>query len=312
MAFGIDRASIKYILVTLRSLIRAEVAYQAPNKFLFIVGCGRSGNTLLRKILMSRFDIFIPPESYVLPSICDFKRTNRNVSWKDLVLFCLAKLEQDSDINKLPNFRVSELRAHLLTFDREKQSLGHLIYGVYAYLDDSDRQENTLIGDKTPFNTFYLNNLDKLFKHPYYIFIVRHPLDVVNSYMKSGLIHDPIAAATRWVNSHKSWQRFCNYNHPENKLILKYEDLVADHLSATSLMQTFLKVSARSDNIEKTYLGDVETMAHHQNVLNPINVNSVGRGRNELPQKTVDKVYDIVQPYLSIYGYEWIQHDQFL
>ena len=42
------------------------IAYSGQQPFLLIVGSGRSGNTLLRKLLMENCNIYIPPESYVL------------------------------------------------------------------------------------------------------------------------------------------------------------------------------------------------------------------------------------------------------
>jgi len=43
--------------------------YELKKKLFFVVGCGRSGTTLLKSILCSHSDIYLPPETFFFTSI---------------------------------------------------------------------------------------------------------------------------------------------------------------------------------------------------------------------------------------------------
>ena len=51
----------------------------------FIIGSGRSGNTLLRTILTGNSDLSIPPESYRLPFAIKRFHIHNNRDWKEIV-----------------------------------------------------------------------------------------------------------------------------------------------------------------------------------------------------------------------------------
>ncbi len=52
----------------------------------FIIGVGRSGNTLFRRILTAHSELHIPPETFVLGEcIRKFKRYGRWLDWPDAV-----------------------------------------------------------------------------------------------------------------------------------------------------------------------------------------------------------------------------------
>ncbi|HEX6923051.1 MAG TPA: sulfotransferase, partial [Bacillales bacterium] len=64
--------------------LRSDAADLSCRPF-FIIGSGRSGNTLLRTILFQNPDIVIPPESYVLGKAI---RRYRQLSWLEWEELC--------------------------------------------------------------------------------------------------------------------------------------------------------------------------------------------------------------------------------
>jgi len=51
----------------------------------FIIGSGRSGNTLLRRVLFNHSKLHIPPETLVLGHVIKLFNIHRNMAWKDIV-----------------------------------------------------------------------------------------------------------------------------------------------------------------------------------------------------------------------------------
>ena len=59
----------------------------------FIIGSGRSGNTLLRSILSGNSNISIPPESYRLPFAIKKFHIFNNRNWEDIISQVLKEFE---------------------------------------------------------------------------------------------------------------------------------------------------------------------------------------------------------------------------
>jgi len=58
----------------------------------FIIGSGRCGTTLMRRILITHPDICIPPETFVLSQWISLYQRYNNTNWKDLVYRILSTL----------------------------------------------------------------------------------------------------------------------------------------------------------------------------------------------------------------------------
>lgn len=65
----------------------------------FIIGSGRSGNTLLRRIIVQSPGIHIPPETYVLLSLVKLFRQNNHLLWRQIVNLMLANIEYNSEFD---------------------------------------------------------------------------------------------------------------------------------------------------------------------------------------------------------------------
>jgi hypothetical protein len=61
------------MLTTMGRAIKVHRNEGGQPPFLFIAGAGRSGNTLLRRMMMERLSIYMPPETYVLSRLADYR-----------------------------------------------------------------------------------------------------------------------------------------------------------------------------------------------------------------------------------------------
>ena len=88
--------AVQDVLLTLRSGIPGlghPLQRGEPYRPFFIVGSGRSGNTVLRRMLCAHGDLHIPPETYVLGDVIRVFRRHRGLLWRDLVPLVLGKFE---------------------------------------------------------------------------------------------------------------------------------------------------------------------------------------------------------------------------
>ena len=82
--------AINYVIG--RRPLRRPTTKISPPPF-FIVGSGRSGNTLLRAVLTGHSKVAIPPESYVLAKTIRRFRSYSFLNWSLLVRMILSEFE---------------------------------------------------------------------------------------------------------------------------------------------------------------------------------------------------------------------------
>lgn len=272
----------------------------------FIIGSGRSGNTLLRRILYSSPDIFIPPETYVLGRVVNLFKQNRHLDWKQIVYLILAQFEYHRE------FETFDLSLRPLAYELEKaprgaRSLAFLLDSFYQYCAKSKDKAFCRWGDKTPLNTFFLDEISSIFPHAQYIHLVRDGCDAIPSYVKSGIYLDIESAAQRWCDSIKKARKFISEN-SNNSIEIKYEKLVSEPEIVTRKIRDFLEIDffekmlVSDQSIEK--LGDVVLRKHHNEVLNPISISGIGKGRSSLSDHDRQLLHKIIERELTELGYE--------
>lgn len=191
---------------------------------IFIIGCERSGTTLLRAMLNAHPNIAIPYEAHqfskifstpqpwdgawssdqVAGPVMEFLRQPKPAQWgltKEVVL---------EELGTSATFRVSDILRG--------------IYRAYARQHGKARW-----GDKTPSNTFELPFLIREFPDAQFIHIVRDGRDVYLSWLKVDWAHyDVTSAAKRWKPWVQAADRPGKSLGPEQYFRLRYEDLVPD------------------------------------------------------------------------------------
>ncbi len=176
----------------------------------FIVGCGRSGNTLLRMMIDSHPDMAIPPETEVVvagaaaganvASFCDAVAGH----WRFGDLHIDAT-EWRSRVRRLPMFTASEgLRT---------------MYAIYAAKFGKSRY-----GDKTPYYSSHLPLIATLFPEARAIHIIRDGRDVAASMMPLWFsAGDAAATADHWC---RVITRVRADQHHLPTIEVRYQDLV--------------------------------------------------------------------------------------
>lgn len=272
--------------------------------FIFVVGSGRSGNTLLRRLLMEQGDIYIPPETYVLPRLTEYGRSARALSWPAFVDLALGTFFGHEQSETLPVIQLAQLRSRIVALPRTRRGIGDLVGELYKEFSNAAMLDSSWLGDKTPINTLYLPYLHRYFPRARYVFLYRDGVDVVASYVNSGLFDDYVAAARRWRNSYAVWKAFSRHLGSEQILELSYESLVRSPEVEVRKLLAHFGVPLRSKSVcVKGLMGDVDALTHHKNVYIKPNEDSVGKGRKSIPVEVLESVGDVLNPTLIELGY---------
>jgi len=275
----------------------------------FIVGSGRSGTTLLRRLLMENGDIYIPPETYVLGPTLQGAQKLRSCEWEDLVSYVAGRFEYEPEFY---HFRIDSLRKFALeqrSLGTDRRSLECLLDGLYRHFGHEEGCDRAFWGDKTPYNTFFLPEISAVFPGAKFIGMQRDGCDVVVSYVKAGIYGDYEAAAHRWIESNILLERFREKN-AHCLMLLRYEDLIAEtdvHLDKV-LAFTGIPKTRDSDNADapQATLHDAHTLPHLKKSLAPVDATNSGKGVRILREEASEKLRDLMNPWLKKLGYEEI------
>lgn len=314
-----DYYSLENQLKKIKLLIKELEAKKIPEKIhktynshsdlscvpFFIIGSGRSGNTLLRAMLTSHSKLAIPPESYVLPVMYDVFMNFASEKWGELVEKVLDPLENYPDFYTW-GISLKPVKETLKNLSADKRTFAKILDEVYLYYASVHFPGAKIWGDKTPLNTFNLNKIDNALPNSRYIHIIRDGRDVVNSYMKAGFYDSVEKASWRWLESIKKAIEFSSSKDSNQFLEVRYEDLVHSPGRELKKICNFLEIPFESNMLEfyKIYdkLGD-SILSHHKNVKNPVNKKSIGKWKRELNKKDQAKVNHHLASTLKLLNY---------
>ncbi|MGO1117063.1 SDR family NAD(P)-dependent oxidoreductase [Rhodovibrionaceae bacterium A322] len=224
----------KQVSTTARSVPVVADRQTAPDA-VFLLSSPRSGSTLARVMLAGHPGLFSPPELHLL-GYDSLKPWHAALSGNYLDEGLLRAI---MDRFGLSADEAEDKLAQWVQQDRA-------VADVYQELGQGGR----LLVDKSP---SYLTSLDtlqraeELFSRPLYLHLVRHPLSVIESFVRNRLdrfmegADDPHAFAEQhWRAQNQNMERFAASLPADRCHRLRYEDLVADPKGVMSRVMDFL------------------------------------------------------------------------
>lgn len=272
---------------------------------LFIVGSGRSGTTLLRRLLLEQTKIYIPPETYVLGQILRQFSVARQLPWRDFVTYVVARFEYEPEFAR---FEIGSLRPfvrRMLDTPSEDRALEFLLDALYRHFSEEAGYPSTHWGDKTPYNTFFLPEIARTFPGARFVNMQRDGCDVVVSYVRAGIYPDYLSAARRWIDSVKLLKAF-GRKYGNRMMTLRYEDLIQDPERYVGEVAKFARIAPRPSGRPidlSDAMRDVNRMKHLEKALTPVDAGNSGRGRAALRQGGSEAVRQMLNPVLRELGY---------
>jgi len=303
---GLRRTLARDREVARRARKRSEPAMSDTSKGpIFIVGVARSGTTLLRYMLCSHPNIYVPPESNFIPRFFR-KRPSQPISresavriveqvaryrtfWRD---WREEPLEPQAFVDALP----------VLT----PTALVEALYSRYAHQYGAVRW-----GDKSTIYAEWVDLFDEICPTCKIIHIIRDPRDVtvssLDAYRGSRFFYmDPYYSARMWSRrigaGIASGQRLPPNRYHE----IRYEDLTQDPQARVRTLCDFLEedfhpaMLAPKAEAQKHY----HKFGIHQRVRGEVTSSRTGRWRRDLSAADQRLVQRLVREWLPEFGYE--------
>ena len=283
----------------------------SQNPYLFVVGCPRSGTTLLRRMLFAHSALVITPETHWIPR-CYLQRTG---------------LDDDDRINtrlrdylysyeKFSNFRIPRHvtdalfeRRPRLTYDKFVSELFDL-YGA--------TKNKTLVGDKTPGYARHMPLLARLWPQARFLHIVRDGRDVALSVLNWKRSSRNVGRFSTWQDDKIStialwWESFVTAAQRDGTnlgskrfLEIRYEDLLAEPLPVCQQLCEFLALDDEAANMVDFHRGKTRKSSSGLSAkkawlpLTP----GLRNWRSELPSDEIAKFEALCGDLLSRCGYD--------
>jgi protein-tyrosine sulfotransferase len=266
-----------------------------------VLGVPRTGTTLLRRLLDGHRDVCCPGETYLLTSAARFLRSDRisdGIDYGVLGGLAAAGIPRDQVLAQLRGF----------------------VEGFFRRIAEQAGKRRW--ASKTAIDSFYVAEIERLMAgHARFVCVVRHGLDTALSlkdlcdaneiYIREiheYVVREPrplVAFAQVWADVTVALLGFAA-RHPDETLLLRYEDLVAEPDATLGRIAGFLGLEAGSlgtdvlDRDAPSGLGDWKTYGKPG-----IDGSSVGRWRS-LGAAALHALAPIVNPVLSRAGYETV------
>jgi hypothetical protein len=270
----------------------------------FIVGCGRSGTTLLRLMLSSPGSLVIPPESDFL--------------WR-----AAARFGPDSRLDQAAIAEFVEFVRRISSFSGLQLDAAELLDGLTArpapvpiadciaqvYAAYAAKRGCTRWGDKNPFYVLRLDLIQKLFPGARIIHVLRDGRDVAVSYQKTRMRpYNVYMTALRWTRCVTAGQRWGAKN-PAQYLEVRYEDLIGSterelrrvcEFIGEEFSPAMLTFYEQNEDLQQIPPSD---RAHHQNLAKPLMRDNRAKWRREM-DPTQRYVFEATAgPLLARLGY---------
>jgi len=272
----------------------------------FIVSSGRSGTTLLRRLLESHSSVHIPPEIHGLQNATLRYKRNRFKSWDEVVDLVISNYEHGDSFRDYDACLI-DLVLELKSLPSEDRSLARIISSIYRYhAEHVASRKNVVLGDKTPLNVRAIDEIVEVFPDARIIHMLRDGIDVVYSMVEMKRYDDIDSAIDRWTDS-IDCIREAKRNHPANLLEIRYEELVAEPLDVVKRVCEFIGSSySEKEQVHSgpSVLKDIESHAHLQNALQPAFTASVGKGRRNFQTSQMRYLFERMGAQLRYCGYE--------
>ena len=256
----------------------------------FIVGCGRSGTSLLRTMLDHHPDVCVPPEALCLIDLLRARTTRADRLRRTM----LADHEIRSWGVPLDESRYADCTTAAELIDRvhrlRAQQLGKANWG-----------------HKTPRFVRHTDLLRAAFPHARFVHVVRDPRAVALSFMRSPVHRsNALYAARRWRRDAGAGLALTD-THPDRAIEVRYEDLVAE--PRDTLVRTCAFLGIAFDERTLAYHRDAADeiapshRAIHARLAAPPDPARVHAWRDTLTAAQVRTVEAVAGPLMDRFGY---------
>lgn len=258
----------------------------------FVVGCGRSGTTLLRTMLDHHPMLAIPVESLF---IIDYLRSAERVPLATVRGLILREFE-------LKEWGIPLDGALIADCDSVPAIITRL-HERYV-----EQHKARYWGQKTPRFVRYGDLLKRAYPTAKFINVLRDPRAVVNSLVRSNVHSSNVYyGAKRWLNDVNAGRQL-KAAYPDDVLDVRYEDLVADTETVLRNICDFLGLPFDAAMLDYHRTGTADYGGYHEQIharLNaPPSQDRIEAWRDKLTADEIALIESICAPLMTELGYQ--------
>lgn len=276
---------------------------QIAAQMFFIVGCERSGTTLLQSMLISEPSIIIPPETQFYAAFPVWKRLygplHREKNYAQLMQKIWA-VESDWGVET----DEAIFRRFALAAPHTRGGLFLALLTAYGY-----RLDGVRIGEKSPVHTRFVGELLEDFPEARFVHIIRDPRAVV---LSLGRLWQRTRSSLglnieRWRRAFRMHQRFADRLGPRRYCLVRYEELVTNPQTCLRIVGEMLGVELTERALEphtRQTMGQADMDAPtFRNTLKPVFTDSIEKWRHQMRPSAIALVEHALHEEMTIMGY---------
>ncbi len=273
------------------------------DQLFFIVGCGRSGTSLLQAMISSHPDAIIPTETKFYTVIQPRYRALGDAdlgSAIDRAIDAVLDCWQIRDLELDP----AAVRAVCATGPKTWDTIFLSLLALYAEKNGSRR-----IGEKSPGHLRFLGMLSRRFPRARFIHMTRDPRAVVLSQIKAPFGTRRIAPNIgKWRRAVDIHREYADVLTSQRYMLVRYEDLVRTPEKTLRRVCGFLDllfVAAMLDHHKRPVRGFSDRQFEHMaNTLSPVFTSSIDKWRTELTPRQIGLIEYALADRMKLMGYE--------
>jgi Sulfotransferase family len=269
----------------------------------FILGCGRSGTTLVSAILNSHPDVDVPLATGLYSTYGEFVNVpgvTNNIDkrrWEKLVKLLITDVGVKA-WRYPPTFSY-------VTQGVTQRNFGTAVRKMFEY--HADRSGKTNWVSKSIHSVLYLERVYKDFPEAKYINCIRDGRDVVLSLLNNNFgPTDIVGAASYWKSHVEAWQNARNFIPGDQLFTVRFDALIRNPEQTIRAILEFMGIPFHSDCM--TYYMNQRTRevaihSEHANIGRPPDGSMIGKYRKAFSQDELILIEAIIRNELTDWNY---------
>lgn len=284
-------------------LSAAQRLKETADQLFFIVGCGRSGTSLLQAMISSHPVAIIPNETKFYTVIHKHYRRMgelHNERTFDRAIHAVLDCWWIQDLN----LNAEEVRALCRAGQKTWETILLALLTLYAEKHHAQR-----VGEKSPAHLRHLGPLQDRFPQAKFIHVMRDPRAVVLSLVKAPFATSHVGPKIQhWRLAIDTHLKYADALGPARYMLVKYEDLVRSPEAVLRCVCQFLGLAFSPQMLQHHHrpvrgFGDRQYQ-HMANTLRPVFTSSIGKWRQELKPSQIALIEYALADGMKLMGYE--------